>query len=242
MPARIDTYLADAVFFGPPSTSRWRTAEWASARVHRRSRRLAEVMSEADFVARSWSMTSGWSAGGRCETVTVLNVWVQHRACGKPGDFATDVAVVSRHRPGDLVPYQMSLRHAMERSAREIGRPTDLATAVHAIVDVARRSMPGIDHVSVTLVGRRGCLGTMAATGQLVSNLDDLQYASAEGPCIHAIRSDPVVVVEDARREQRWPRYVSRRRPRGSALSSRAASFRRSRGNSRQPEPLLHHQ
>jgi transcriptional regulator with GAF, ATPase, and Fis domain len=106
------------------------------------------------------------------------------------------------------VPYQLSLRHAMERSAREIGERRDLPTTLHTIVDVARRSLPGIDHVGVTLVHSGGRLETMAATGELVRNLDDLQYALAEGPCIHAIRNDPVVVVEHARREQRWPRYI----------------------------------
>ena len=106
------------------------------------------------------------------------------------------------------MPYQMSLRHAMERSAREIAGPPDVAGTLHTIVEAARRSMPAIDHVSVTIADRSGRLGTMAGTGQLVLDLDDLQYALAEGPCVHAVRSDRVVVVEHARREQRWPRYI----------------------------------
>ena len=106
------------------------------------------------------------------------------------------------------MPYQMSLRHAMERSAREIAGPPDVAGTLHTIVEAARRSMPAIDHVSVTIADRSGGLGTMAGTGRLVLDLDDLQYALAEGPCVHAVRSDPVVVVEHARREQRWPRYI----------------------------------
>ena len=106
------------------------------------------------------------------------------------------------------MPYQLSLCHAMERSAREIGERRDLAATLYTIVDVARRSMPAIDHVGVTLADRRGRLETMAATGQPVLNLDNLQYAMAEGPCVHAIRSEPVIVVEYARREQRWPRYI----------------------------------
>jgi GAF domain-containing protein len=102
----------------------------------------------------------------------------------------------------------LHLSDAMARAAREIGSPRDLPSALDTIVDVARRSMPGIDHVGVTLAHRKGRLETVAATDQLVRDLDDLQYGLGEGPCVHAMRSDPVVVVETARHEQRWPRYI----------------------------------
>jgi GAF domain-containing protein len=106
------------------------------------------------------------------------------------------------------VPYQMSLSHAMTRAAREIDGRRDLGTTLNTIVDVARRSMAGIDHVGVTLVRREGRLETVAVTGLLVRSLADFQCALGEGPCVDAIRSDRVVVVEHARRDQRWPRYI----------------------------------
>jgi GAF domain-containing protein len=106
------------------------------------------------------------------------------------------------------MPYQLSVSHAMTRAAREIDARRDLATTLHTIVDVARRSIPGIDHVGITLIHRKGRLETVAATGQLVRSFDDFQCALDEGPCVDAIRRDRVVVVEHARREQRWPRYI----------------------------------
>jgi GAF domain-containing protein len=114
---------------------------------------------------------------------------------------------VSRAGPGGLVPYHLSLAHAMERAAREIGARRDLATNLNTIVDVARRSMPGVDHVGVTRAHREGHLMNIAATDQLVRDLDDFQCALNEGPCVHAIWTDPVIVVERARHDQRWPRY-----------------------------------
>jgi GAF domain-containing protein len=112
---------------------------------------------------------------------------------------------------------QPQLTRAMARAAREIGAPRDMASAMETIVDVARRSMPEIDHVTVTRAYRTGRLRTLAATDQLVRDLDDLQYGLDEGPCVHAIRSqgDPVVVVEHARDEQRWPRYLPQAVQRG---------------------------
>jgi GAF domain-containing protein len=104
--------------------------------------------------------------------------------------------------------HPLPIIHALAHAAREIGAPRDLATTLDTIVDVARRSMPEINHVGVTLAHRKGRLETIAATGQLVRDLDDLQYDMGEGPCVHAMRSDPVVVVEHARHEQRWPRYT----------------------------------
>lgn len=41
-------------------------------------------------------------------------------------------------------------------------------------------------------------------------DLDSLQYELGEGPCVHAIRAEPVTIVNDLRHEQRWPHYVPR--------------------------------
>lgn len=48
----------------------------------------------------------------------------------------------------------------------------------------------------------------MASTDDLVGELDDLQYGHMEGPCVDSVHSAPVVVVEYARHEQRWPRFI----------------------------------
>jgi transcriptional regulator with GAF, ATPase, and Fis domain len=68
--------------------------------------------------------------------------------------------------------------------------------------------MPEIDHAGVSVAHRDGTVETKAATSELVKELDQLQYSLGEGPCLHAIESDPVVVVQDARADTRWPRFM----------------------------------
>lgn len=79
-----------------------------------------------------------------------------------------------------------------------------------AIVRTAVRSMPGVDHVGISIVHRDGGIETMAGTDQLVWELDAVQYELREGPCFDSIATAPVTVANDLRHEQRWPRYVPR--------------------------------
>ncbi|WP_036226886.1 GAF and ANTAR domain-containing protein [Marmoricola sp. URHB0036] len=92
--------------------------------------------------------------------------------------------------------------------AREINQPRDLDATLQAIVESAQRSMPGIDQVGISIAHRDGTIETRAATGDLVWQLDNLQYGINEGPCVYAIKVEPVVKVEHARHEPRWPRYM----------------------------------
>jgi GAF domain-containing protein len=97
---------------------------------------------------------------------------------------------------------------AVARASRAINAPNDLESQLGVIVDVARNSMPEIDHVGVSIAYRDGHVETKAATSELVHELDQLQYSMGEGPCLHAIESDPVVVVQHARDDTRWPRFL----------------------------------
>ena len=99
---------------------------------------------------------------------------------------------------------------ALAQAAREINSPHDLTSTLDAIVHAAERSLHGIDHVGISIAHRDGKIETQAGTDQLVWDLDALQYELEEGPCVHAIRTQPVTVVNDLRHEQRWPHYVPR--------------------------------
>jgi transcriptional regulator with GAF, ATPase, and Fis domain len=98
---------------------------------------------------------------------------------------------------------------AITRVARAVNAPRDLQSQLETIVQVARDSMPEIDHAGVSVAHRDGTVETKAATGDLVHQLDQLQYSLGEGPCLHAIAAEPVVMVEQAWRETRWPRFIS---------------------------------
>lgn len=85
-----------------------------------------------------------------------------------------------------------------------------MESTLDAIVQVAARSLPGVDHVGISIAHSDGKIETRAGTDQLVWDLDSLQYELGEGPCVHAIRAEPVTIVNDLRHEQRWPHYVPR--------------------------------
>ena len=106
------------------------------------------------------------------------------------------------------MPDQEDLATTLARVAREINAPTDLSSTLQAIVQSAMDSLPGIDHVGISMVHKDGTIETMAGTDQLVWDLDAVQYALQEGPCYDAIVRAPIMVANELRHDQRWPRYV----------------------------------
>ncbi|MGY1601915.1 GAF and ANTAR domain-containing protein [Geodermatophilus sp. SYSU D00815] len=77
------------------------------------------------------------------------------------------------------------------------------------ITDLARRSIPGAESTSITLI--RGDKGfTAAHSGEMALVADELQYAQGYGPCLDAGRGNVVLRIDDVSTETRWPDYVSR--------------------------------
>lgn len=105
---------------------------------------------------------------------------------------------------------QITIADALAQAARDINTPQDLEGTLDSIVVAAARSLPGIDHVGISIVTRKGEVETKAGTDQLVWELDALQYSLGEGPCLHAIEDEPVTLANDLRHEQRWPNFVPR--------------------------------
>jgi GAF domain-containing protein len=97
---------------------------------------------------------------------------------------------------------------ALVRVTREITEPHELQATLDMIVETAAHSLPGIDHVGITIASRNGAMETRAGSDALVWELDRMQYEFGEGPCVHAIGVEPVTTVEWASREQRWPRFM----------------------------------
>lgn len=74
---------------------------------------------------------------------------------------------------------------------------------VHRAVEV----VPPADHSGITLRQRRGRAETVAATGDVVLDVDAAQYALGEGPCLDAAFESGSCVVDDLRTDGRWPRW-----------------------------------
>ncbi|WP_165807191.1 GAF and ANTAR domain-containing protein [Nocardioides currus] len=82
------------------------------------------------------------------------------------------------------------------------------ADVLQEVVDQAALCLPEFEHVSISLILPDRQLDTLAATTDLARELDRAQSEARGGPCVEAGRLDEVMLVDDARHEQRWPRYI----------------------------------
>ena len=74
-------------------------------------------------------------------------------------------------------------------------RDESLQETLDGIVELARRTVPGCDNASVTMVVQ-GSPTTTAATDRVVLEVDLLQYKANEGPCLDAYRQRHAVRVD----------------------------------------------
>ena len=104
----------------------------------------------------------------------------------------------------------VSLADALTHAAMAINRPSSLEATLAAIVQATRSSVPGCNHVGISITCRDGTIETKSGTAEVVWELDALQYELREGPCYESIATSSNVLVEHLRHEQRWPHYVPR--------------------------------
>jgi len=106
------------------------------------------------------------------------------------------------------VPEYVKVAEALGQAAQEMVTRHELPEVLQSLVDIARDSVPGIEHVGISIVHSDGRIQTLAATDDFVNQLDELQYRLDEGPCLDAIRHDSVVVVSRSELLSRWPRFM----------------------------------
>jgi GAF domain-containing protein len=99
---------------------------------------------------------------------------------------------------------------ALSSAMRSIDARPTVQETLDAIVYAARDTVPGFNHVGISVVRRDGTVETRAATDQYVVENDALQYELGEGPCMQAMAGNGIVLVEHAAHEQRWPAYIAR--------------------------------
>jgi GAF domain-containing protein len=94
-----------------------------------------------------------------------------------------------------------------EALARVVFADREPSEVLNEITGIARRAMPSVEAVSVTLI-RGDKPFTAAYDGQMALDADEMQYERGYGPCVDAGRAGQMFLVDDMRTEQRWPDYA----------------------------------
>lgn len=104
------------------------------------------------------------------------------------------------------------------------GRGMPVDGVLEVVARTARRLIPPVDHVSISLVRHhrsgRVLREKTVATGETSRLFANAQWEDGTGPGLDAIRSHAVVTVEDVEDESRWPQLMDVVRERTSIRSS----------------------
>lgn len=91
-----------------------------------------------------------------------------------------------------------------------------LNAALKLVVTMAQAVVSGADGVSITLP-QAGQLATVAASNQVVLEMDHDQYDTGEGPCLDAANRGERFRIDSLDTDTRWPSFIPRARARGIA-------------------------
>ncbi|MBD8042540.1 GAF and ANTAR domain-containing protein [Arthrobacter sp. Sa2BUA2] len=69
-------------------------------------------------------------------------------------------------------------------------------------------SSRGMVYCGITLQRSRELTFTVASSDSTALEMDEMQYAFDDGPCLHALRVHEPVHVPDTSRDERWPEYL----------------------------------
>ncbi len=91
--------------------------------------------------------------------------------------------------------------------ARTLQAEPDVDATVSAIVTAALRQVSGAEHAGISLL-ERGKIRTVAPSGDVVTEIDQVQYRTGQGPCMDAIAEHEIFRTGDLTTETRWPDFT----------------------------------
>ena len=104
--------------------------------------------------------------------------------------------------------------------ARRISTQENPVATVETIVAEAVAVIDGAEHASITRrVGTQGPYRTIAATGDLAIQVDEIQYETRSGPCLDALADQHVFRSDDLAADTRWPEFARRATDRTPVVS-----------------------
>ncbi|WP_375499098.1 GAF and ANTAR domain-containing protein [uncultured Jatrophihabitans sp.] len=90
--------------------------------------------------------------------------------------------------------------------AAELARAGGTPQVLDQLCAIAVERVDGAEWAGVS-EGHRGTFHTVAATGDVVREVDAVQYALASGPCVDAMADDHVFNAPDLAVDPRWPEF-----------------------------------
>ena len=105
--------------------------------------------------------------------------------------------------------YAQRLRATMSELTAQFFKPTDVAGTLRGVTSAAVELIDGVDYADVLLNSGADTFRSVAATGQVAIDLDDVQHRFREGPCLDAAIEDVVTRSNDLSTDERWPRFAA---------------------------------
>ena len=82
----------------------------------------------------------------------------------------------------------------------------DITRFLEELATLAAKVLPGDLSCGITMRRGRAAM-TVASSDTRASQVDEIQYGHHQGPCLHALSSGQVVVVDDLAQDDRWGPY-----------------------------------
>jgi len=102
------------------------------------------------------------------------------------------------------------LAETLSDLARSLHNEPNLEHTLQGITQAAVVSVPGARYAGISEVRGRRTIVTRAATAEVVTAIDRLQYSTGQGPCVDAIYERSALRLPDMVTEPRWPEFVGR--------------------------------
>src|SRR4051812_1384120 len=106
-------------------------------------------------------------------------------------------------------PHSAQATQALDELGRMSLRQHSMESLLQAVADLSKQVMPGNPETSVFMQDSRQRV-TVATTGELATELDEVQYSRDHGPCLHAASTGELTEVPDTRTDRRWTDYMKR--------------------------------
>jgi GAF domain-containing protein len=94
--------------------------------------------------------------------------------------------------------------------ARQLEAESSPETTRNRVTQAAVATIQGCDHAAISVIRRRGSVETVAATDDVPTVVDAIQYETGEGPCLTAIYEHATYLIDDLAGDRRWPEFSRR--------------------------------